>query len=172
MGWTGMELKSGLSKMDRAVKLEGLDRARVVASSEKGNALYVAYRGTEGRVFGLVVIFERCGAQTLAKSMDEGMGPFYTEASAQVLDALTEPTSQYAIEWRSACREKLANPAPRIKLHDAVAAKTDLIFGAYGVVGAGTKGDVVKLGVKRVTVLFPGIGLRSVTKTSLSLIPA
>lgn len=43
------------------------------------------------------------------KAMDETVGPVYTDAPKKVLDLLTPTDSEWANEWRAACRKKIAH---------------------------------------------------------------
>ena len=44
------------------------------------------------------------------KDMDETMGPYQTDCPASILDRLTPTDHEYALAWRQACRERIANP--------------------------------------------------------------
>ena len=60
-------------------------------------------RDCEGYIFGY-------------KSMEEGMGPCETECPVAILELLTPTSNDYALKWRSACRERAATRAAKPKL--------------------------------------------------------
>ena len=108
MGWTG----------DFATKREAINdemsNATVVASNWSGSEWYAAVRSKADAdvVFGVVLLTRReKGCGYLVKSMDEGMGPYYFNASAKVIAALTPTTNEQANEWRAKCAARLAMKA-------------------------------------------------------------
>ena len=60
-------------------------------------------RDREGYIFGY-------------KSMEEGMGPCETECPVAILELLTPTSNDYALKWRSACRERAATRLAKPKL--------------------------------------------------------
>ena len=110
MGWTSMPRERGQSDVDFYTRQLGLDRDgyELVAHNTEGSGFsrtfYGAVRHPDGRVFGLVVLGEQHGREFAWKDMDETMGPNAVGVSAEVLDALTDTDSQYALEWRKRAR--------------------------------------------------------------------
>lgn len=62
------------------------------------------------------------------KDMSEDMGPYQTDCPARILDLLTPTTSQYANDWRRACRDKLARKAVAKKSQAAITVGTALNY--------------------------------------------
>lgn len=60
--------------------------------------------------FALVFLTTGGNGQWGYKDMDETMGPHESEAPAQILDALSPTTSEYALAWRARCRDHAARP--------------------------------------------------------------
>lgn len=50
------------------------------------------------------------------KDMDETMGPAYYDAPAKVLDLLSPTDSEYALQWRAACRDTIERKAKASKV--------------------------------------------------------
>ncbi|HEY4894760.1 MAG TPA: hypothetical protein VII01_01605 [Solirubrobacteraceae bacterium] len=75
--------------------------------------IYAAVRSNDERqVFALVLLAERQGGVLYTKPIGEDMGPAEDRCPARILDLLTEPSNDYARQWRARCRAQLAKPMP------------------------------------------------------------
>jgi ketopantoate reductase len=96
------------------------DRQRIVASATISNVYYAAVRQLDtGEVWAAVILIHRSPRSYHNfgwKSLSEDMGPGDYNAPAKVLDELTETTHEWALEWRAACRAKLAAKAAQPKV--------------------------------------------------------
>jgi hypothetical protein len=109
MGWLSTtKHKSTWAHVQEHVIGYGKD-VEIVKHSTRGGVYYLAIRTIEsGEVWGLVVLTEsdRASREIRMKAIDEFMGPFYYNASAAVLDALSHTTNSNAIAWRDRCRQR------------------------------------------------------------------
>jgi len=115
MGWTGGSL-DGPFTARAAIEFDlGAEFAsRVIETVRYGTVIYAAVRSPdEERVFGLVLLAERAGGVLYTKPISDDMGPAEDRCPARILDLLTEPSNEYAREWRERCRSRLARPHPR-----------------------------------------------------------
>ena len=120
MGWTSMHRGRGLSNAEFFAEELG-SAYEIVECATVRQVFYAAVkRADTGQVFGYVALMKwapRSQYNFTYKTMDETCGPTQTYAPAKVLDALGETDSQYALEWRAACRKNLdaraAKPRPR-----------------------------------------------------------
>jgi hypothetical protein len=154
MGWTSAILPKGLTRIEQAQRLEGLNPDCVVESGCVGNVLYTAERLKNGQVIGCVYLFERGrDGEVACKGMSEEMGPYQNNAPLRVLDALTPTDNATANNWREACRARAVAKAARPKLHAGMRVKTsrELKFTSF-TLGAGTEGKIVRVGPERVVV--------------------
>lgn len=88
--------------------------ARVIDTVRYGTVIYAAVRShDEKEIFGLVLLAERRGGILYTKPISEDMGPAEDRCPARILDLLTEPSNDYAREWRERCRARLARARPR-----------------------------------------------------------
>ncbi|WP_159599936.1 DUF6927 domain-containing protein [Agromyces humi] len=109
---------------------------REPAGSEWSNVYYAAVRDNRtGSVFALVIPFTRVpnpNAYTnfYYKTMDETVHPLYYDATAAILDALTDTTYEGAKEWRDKAREAVnaAAATPKVKRGDTVKFARALTF--------------------------------------------
>ena len=151
MGWSGMQIPAGTSKIDALRMIEGDSFVNaIVASNTVGNTLYAACRTTQDPdvIIGAVILFERSNGETCVKVMDETMGPYFYGASAKVLDTLTPTTDADAVNWRKVCRETVENkPRPG----DLVRTDADLVFSKF-TLPIGTMVRVIKANKRTVDV--------------------
>lgn len=115
MGWTGGALQGPFTAR-AAIEFDlGADFAtRVIDTVRYGTVVYAAVRSKDGdEVFGLVLLAERKGGILYTKPVSEDMGPAEDRCPARILDLLTEPSNEYARQWRERCRARLARPRPR-----------------------------------------------------------
>lgn len=127
MGWTfyhvPKEWKGTKFTVNRKSELdehftwsEGPRKVTVLKSSMVGSVYYAAVRsenksnGTD-ITFGLVCLTsvrnnEYCNFGY--KDMTDDMGPGYYDCPAGILDLLTEPSNEWAAEWRENCRKRIA----------------------------------------------------------------
>ena len=96
-----------------------------VATNRKGNVIYAALRKNDKPeiVFAGIFLLETRNGMLGVKAMGEDDGPYYYGASKRVLDALTEPVTDLARDWRDKCRRELAKP--KIKLEAGMTVKFD-----------------------------------------------
>lgn len=124
MGWTfysAGHYKNG--KIDRKAELdehftwsEGSRKVTVLKSSMVGSVYYAAVRSQNESTgsditFGLVCLTStRCRAfhNFGYKDMTDDMGPGYYDCPVGILDLLTEPSNEWAAEWRENCRKRIA----------------------------------------------------------------
>jgi hypothetical protein len=114
MGWTGGSLEGPFTAR-RVIEFDlGAQFAsRVIDTVRYGTVIYAAVRSPDGeRVFGLVLLAERAGGVLYTKPISEDMGPAEDRCPARILDLLTEPSNEYAREWRGRCRARIARPVP------------------------------------------------------------
>jgi hypothetical protein len=115
MGWTVGKL-DGQFTSRAAIEFDlGPDFARrIIDTARYGSVVYAAIRSVDGaQVFGLVLLTERRDGLLSTKPVSEDMGPAEDACPARILDLLTEPTNEYAREWRERCRARLARGRPR-----------------------------------------------------------
>jgi hypothetical protein len=115
MGWTGGELQ-GPFTCRAAIEFDlGAEfAARVIDTVRYGTVIYAAVRSRdEKEVFGLVLLAERRDGILYTKPISEDMGPAEDRCPARILDLLTEPSNDWARQWRERCRARLAKPRPR-----------------------------------------------------------
>lgn len=77
------------------------DGREVKASRVVGNVVYAAVRMPDGQVCGVVGVIDGLGY----KLMGEEEGPYYYDAPAEVLEALTPTAEPWALKWRAKCLE-------------------------------------------------------------------
>jgi hypothetical protein len=114
MGWTGGHLEGRFTAL-AAIEFDlGSDFAsRVIDTVRYGTVIYAAVRSCDERqVFALVLLAERRGGVLYTKPISEDMGPAEDHCPARILDLLTEPSNDYARQWRERCRARLARPIP------------------------------------------------------------
>ena len=84
---------------------------KVIAYAQNAKTAYLAVSCDEGKVFGLVILFERFKEKLRYKFIDEGMGPVDSSCPEAILDILDPPYNEYAVQWRARCRAKLVGKA-------------------------------------------------------------
>jgi len=62
------------------------------------------------------------------KEMDESMHPYYFDCPAEILDLLTDPINESALEWRKRCRENLAKQQAQVPKGTVVRFGAPLLF--------------------------------------------
>jgi hypothetical protein len=116
MGWTGGALDVPFSSR-AAIEFElGEEFAsRVIDTVRYGTVIYAAVHSKDDadQVFGLVLLAERRDGLLLTKPISEDMGPAEDWCPARILDLLTEPSNDYARNWRERCRARIARGRPR-----------------------------------------------------------
>ena len=115
MGWTGGALQGPFTAR-AAIEFElGAEfLTRVIDTARYGTVIYAAVRARdEQQIFGLVLLAERHGGILYTKPISEDMGPSEDHCPARILDLLTEPSNDWARQWRERCRARLAKPRPR-----------------------------------------------------------
>ena len=96
-----------------------------VATNRKGNVIYAALRKNDKPeiVFAGIFLLSTRDGMLGIKAMGEDSGPYYYGASKRVLDALTEPATEFAREWRDRCRQELTES--KVKLQAGMTVKFD-----------------------------------------------
>jgi len=115
MGWTGGALQGPFTAR-AAIEFEfGAEfLPRVIDTARYGTVIYAAVRALDKQqIFGLVLLAERHGGVLYTKPISEDMGPSEDHCPARILDLLTEPSNDWARQWRERCRARLAKPRPR-----------------------------------------------------------
>jgi hypothetical protein len=109
MGTWFYHKQPGESMRDFIVRNEfSSDAIKIVASAIYLREAYFAIRVNQtGAVVGVVVTIEHSREGIGLKVMAEDVGPYYWNAPAKILDALTETDNQSAIRWRDSCRKVL-----------------------------------------------------------------
>jgi hypothetical protein len=138
MGWTSYHRPPGETDL-QFISRKLRDDCEIVQSSTVRGVFYAAVREkATDEVWALIVLTERSPKEYYnfaCKYISESMGPTVAEAPAKVLDALTETTSEYALEWRALCRERLSAKAEarrRLKtvhIGDTIVLSRPLLFG-------------------------------------------
>lgn len=108
MGTTIGRKSEGESVRAYIVRTEGLDRdyLKIVAHNARGREHYFAiYNARTNSTEVIVVLASKRNGQIAVKVIDEGMGPYYYNASARVVDALSPTSDPTALSWRAYCRE-------------------------------------------------------------------
>lgn len=116
MGWTAGTLDAPFSS--RAViefELGEKFASRVIETARYGTVIYAAVRSEDDadQVFGMVLLAERRDGLLWTKTISEDMGPAEDRCPARILDLLSEPSCDYAREWRERCRARIARGRPR-----------------------------------------------------------
>jgi hypothetical protein len=115
MGWTAGQLSQPFTAL-AAIEFDlGADFAkRVIDTARYGRVIYAAVSSHDERdVFGLVLLTERNAGLLYTKPVSEDMGSVEDHCPARILDLLSEPSNEYARDWRGRCRAHLAKPRPR-----------------------------------------------------------
>lgn len=133
MGWTNFHAThySKNGKIDRKAecdcRINGETEKRkwtVLKSAMRGSTYYAAVEFTDketgkSEVFAAIYLTKttmRDHFNFWYKDMDESGGPCECDCPKGILDLLTETDSEYAIEWRARCREKLERKTPGKRL--------------------------------------------------------
>jgi Domain of unknown function (DUF6927) len=114
MGWTGGALDGPFTSL-AAIAFELGDEfaSRVVDTARYGTVIYAAVRSEDGaEVFGLVLLAERSGGVLYTKAISEDMGPAEDCCPERILDLLSEPSDEWAREWRQRCRARIERGRP------------------------------------------------------------
>lgn len=78
----------------------------IVAENMAGGVLYAAVRMPGGKVRGVVALIEGLSYKLMA----EEEGPYYYEASAEVLEQLSPTDDPWCLKWRMKCADPALNP--------------------------------------------------------------
>jgi len=89
--------------------------SRVVDTVRYGSVIYAAVRSADDpeQVSGWVFLAVRQNGHIWVKPEWENMGPAEDACPARILDLLTEPSSDYAREWRERCRARIERGYPK-----------------------------------------------------------
>lgn len=115
MGWTAGALDQPFTSRNAiAFELGEEFASRVIDTARYGTVIYAAVRAPErDQVFGLVLLAERSGGILYTKPISEDMGPAEDCCPERILDLLTEPSNEYAEDWRSRCRARIERGRPK-----------------------------------------------------------
>lgn len=115
MGWTGGQLDRPFTSMSAiAFELGDEFASRVIDTARYGTVIYAAVRAPGGdQVFGLVLLAERSGGILYTKSIGEDEGPSEDCCPERILDLLTEPSNEWAQDWRNRCRTRIDRGRPK-----------------------------------------------------------
>ena len=83
---------------------------KYIGEDENGKSVYEQLPEAEQEVFAVVfltAVDSKDYFNFSYKEMDESMGPCYYDCPKSILDALSPTESEWAIEWRKKCWEKL-----------------------------------------------------------------
>lgn len=114
MGWTTYYRAPGQTDREHFTTELDTTRYEMLDCATVKRTFYAAVRVKEtGQVWAWVCLIQRTTGQFNFgyKSMEESMGPNEAECPARILDLLTPTDSEYAKEWRAACRSQIARKA-------------------------------------------------------------
>jgi len=160
MGWTFMQSKPGPLREFFQRQATGTIHESHITT----NAAYLAYqRDGSADVIALVILIKRTRDGFGWKVMDEGMQPFYYDASEKVLARLT-PVDQLqeqsdfwktgAAAWRAECAQRATNDLRKIPVGTTIRTTEQLSFGRYGTADTFTRTDP-----KRAHFFAPQLGI-------------
>lgn len=130
MGWTFFHKPAGVPVAEVLAKEFSGEQGKVVASSAKLNAVYMAYKTRAGHTIALVCAIRYApkdpqGYNFGYKDMEESMGPYYYDCPAKILNMLSPvdiayagspQSAQSAARWRQACWDRLGHKAPKMAI--------------------------------------------------------
>ncbi len=145
MGWTGYHRTPGESDRDHLARelctfADGRVGWTILDSTTVKGTFYAAVRVEEagagfspaGTVFGLVVLQQRRRGYEnyYRKEIEESSGPGDFDCPDRILDLLSPTESQWALEWRAACRTRNAvkRSRPKIRKGDLIRFARPLTF--------------------------------------------
>ena len=132
MGWTSYNANHYNSKGNVDVLAEvnsilnwenDTHKCEVLKSSRHGSTVYSAVKSTN-KTNGFEAVWAAIFLTSVNnknyynfsyKDMDETCGPYYYDCPKSILDLLTPTTSEYANNWRNACRENIEKKAEQRK---------------------------------------------------------
>ena len=119
MGWTGCMNYEGYTPKEywKKVLLPEIEHwssetpgcMKIVAENSYGKEFYAAVHDSrKNKTWALIVLIvkDRKTGEICYKDMDETCHPFYYNASASVLNALSPTDNENSNEWRKQCREE------------------------------------------------------------------
>lgn len=143
MGWTYTNKGSQTTKefFEKEFNYEKPDgkSGKIIRFSATWTTAYMAYEiktpGQERQVIAIVCLIRHVpnasdGYTFGYKDMTEDMGPYENKCPKTILDLLTPTTSQYAIDWRKRCQDRIDKraKAPKVKAGDYVQFKEAIRF--------------------------------------------
>lgn len=119
MGWlfgfsSPSSLRAELNAQRTSVKLVSQ------AATCYGRHIWSLFELPDGRRFVNLDLLDKSGDQWGYKDMDESCGPCYYDCPLSLLDAATEPTTEYAKAWRIKVRAFHANNTRKYAPNDVV----------------------------------------------------
>jgi hypothetical protein len=111
MGWTSGDFEGRLTAQAAINFVLGTEfAAQVLDAVRNRDVVYAAVRSDDGNeVWGLVLVIKRDGRRLHIKPISEDMGPYDDRCPARILDLLTEPSNDWARQWRSRCGARLTS---------------------------------------------------------------
>lgn len=107
MGWTVFNSAPKGGMVEAVLQsMSDFGKREIVASARIGNVVYAAVRDSDG-VGAAIGVIDGLGYKLMA----EEEGPYYYDAPAFVLDALSPTTAEFAVKWRDRCRANLKGDA-------------------------------------------------------------
>lgn len=142
MGWTGTYRQRGQSDKDFFQSEFGND-CEILDTARKGMTAYLKIRSIKtNEIFAAIILtrINRGEYNFYYKDMDESMGPIECQCPLRILEGLSEPSNEYAKQWRENVRKWNAEKSPKAKIGNILKFAEPLKF------QNGEKHDVFKLG--------------------------
>lgn len=126
MGWTETYISRSLStskkvRQDFLLEFKGvldLLKFESVKITEQHEIFYLAYHSlATNKVKGAVIMTERNGNRLAYRLVTEDEGPLFYGASAELLEMLDEPETNFSREWRAKCENY---PAHKEKMAEVI----------------------------------------------------
>jgi hypothetical protein len=109
MAWTSGDFDGRLTAKAAVAFVFGAEYAEqhLLDATRDGEVVYAALRGEDPQeVWGLVLIIKREGKHLHVKRISEDMGPYDDRCPQKILDLLSEPSNEWARDWRRRCRAR------------------------------------------------------------------
>ncbi|MEU1600686.1 hypothetical protein ABZ468_50150 [Streptomyces sp. NPDC005708] len=153
MGWLFYRREPGTETNAEHFSRKLGDRSEIVAHGTVDHVFYAAVRDRDTGKVSAYVALTRWTREDLNfgyKDMDETAGPGDCKAPTAVLQALTETTNEYALQWRANCRRyhdqrgylrKHLKPGMRVRLTHALRFNNDTRHDTFTYVRSGGNGQ-------------------------------
>lgn len=107
MAWTSGDFNGRLTARAAVAFVFGEEFAEqhLLDAVRDQDVVYAALRSEDAQeVWGLVLIIKREGKRLHVKRISEDMGPYDDRCPSRILDLLSEPSNEWARDWRARCR--------------------------------------------------------------------